>query len=275
MPDADVAALVVGSDPARSRHRQHAYVQSLEPGAHPLSHWAFLFDCWDAPPGWFGGIPAVDLQPQLILAAQRGAIRGSSRIAEQMKDDLESEALLRSGFVEASDALRELAGSKPALYAGSGATGVAMALSPRAAAIAWVGACRAYLLRGEKLTQLTHDQTMERSFRAQQPPLSAADLARLRATPMWDLEISTLPLRTDKSGAPPPGASIETLRVELLPQDLLLLLTRETHRACSPGELVPALRAAPSAHAAASAVVTAALARQAGHALGVLVARVG
>ena len=151
-----------------------------------------------------GGARAGEVASEMAVAAL------AELLAEPPLDDQTAAARLAEAAAEANSRIHSAA-SADAARSGMGTTLTALLLRDDHALLAHIGDSRAYLLRGDKLTQLTQDHSlvaeMVRDGRL------AADEARLH------------PYRSILSRAlgTEPDAEVDELRVDLLAGDVLLL----------------------------------------------------
>jgi protein phosphatase len=151
-----------------------------------------------------GGAQAGEVASQLAVAVL------AELLAETPPDDESAAALLAEAAAEANSRIYAAASADTA-RSGMGTTLTALLLRDDHALLAHIGDSRAYLLRGDTLTQLTQDHSlvaeMVRDGRL------AADEARLHPY----RSILSRALGTESE------AEVDELQVDLLPGDVLLL----------------------------------------------------
>jgi serine/threonine protein phosphatase PrpC len=110
-----------------------------------------VFDCperclWAVADG-MGGHQGGDVAAQMVIEAFRGPCK-----------DQATDAAAMLGAI--ADANRTIVRHNRAMGTDAGSTVVAAQLAGRTATIAWLGDSRAYLIRGAKVSQLTHDHSV-------------------------------------------------------------------------------------------------------------------
>jgi hypothetical protein len=193
------------------------HTQAVEP-SEPKGAlgWVLVFEARDAPPGWFD-VPDLDLQPALIKAVDAAAMRAAAALLPGPAAGPDPALLVERMLTEANRAIFELStGDRGMLYKGSFAEAVGAVLTPTEVAIGWVGAARAYLLRGGAPRCLTRDHTLLREL---------TESRAAEGKPLTEQEIAEFPHKNivTRSLGLCEQVQIETRRLSLEPGDQLLL----------------------------------------------------
>jgi len=211
-------------------------------GARPANEDAFLVDVGA---GLFvvadgmGGHNAGEVASSLAIESIQQSVDPAHRTAGGLQEAVEA----------ANRHVLDTAATRPEL-AGMGTTVSAALLGPSGVLLANVGDSRVYRLRGETLTQLTHDDSWIARLLADGVPLTASDIER---HPMRHVLTKVVGARTELD------ADVQQHTFE--PGDALLLCSDGLHGVLGPDALADILGRLSDVQAAAEALVAAAVAR--------------
>lgn len=152
-----------------------------------------------------------------------------------------SRARLRHALLRANDAVCAAGAADPALV-GMGTTLTALLLEPGRATIGSVGDSRAYLVRGDTVDQITHDDTWLASVLGRDEARAAA----ARAHPMRHVLTSVIGTRV--------GGEPEVVAIETAPGDIFVLASDGLHNVIDDARIAARVRGVSPADAAARLV---------------------
>lgn len=190
-----------------------------------------------------------DLKRNVWLVADGMGGHASGQVASNIaKDSLLASSPEKSTATQIVDAHEEIiaAAAKDEQLSGMGTTIVVAKIIRRSAEIAWVGDSRAYLWRGQQLTQLTRDHSFLEELRSR----SMLSEKQLRADPRSNLVTQTLGL-----GNPKPSVEITPLRFG----DWILLCSDGLNDELDDSEIAAILAAHTSVETAVDALIDAAV----------------
>jgi hypothetical protein len=163
------AAIQTQPRPVKTRNRATTMLfELLEPQA--ALGFAAVIDARDSPPGWFGGIPEDDLQPQLIACVEQ-AFRAAFAAGLTAPPAACASAMLARAHAE----LATLAANDP--FVGSCAQAIVAVVAPERIGVAWVGTARAYRVGAGGAALLTRDHTLREDWDG--TPRTTAEIAGL------------------------------------------------------------------------------------------------
>ncbi|MEZ4307555.1 MAG: bpX6 domain-containing protein [Polyangiaceae bacterium] len=223
--DGFLVEMLVGSYPANERQEITASVSKGE----------MILGAFDGMGGYKAGDEAVAMLSSHVLQTLRGPTTRASSAASW------AQALVDA--LKGANKLiykRALADTK---FRGAGATGVLASVHGSTLIVVHAGICRAYLLRGGKLSRLTEDHNIEGEYKRHNPSVSAemlANVPRHVMTRAFGLQEEVLP-----------EVSTETLK----DGDALLLCTDGVYESMPEERLCALLRGASTPAAACEAIL--------------------